>query len=1033
MAVVSLDDFRDVSDWASVTSGEVQLELAQDAGPRADSGGSLRLDFDFKGGGGFVVARRPLARAMPPIWALELELRGAAPANKLEIKLIDPTNRNVWWWRRDAGILPADWTTLRVRSSEVTFAWGPAGGGTIRELGFIELAIVAGDGGRGSAWIADLRFEDLSLSQPPRVSASSAVPGHAPEQVLDAAAHAGWRSEGTSTPQWLALDFGREHEYGGLVIDWGPEGAPRAFDVQCSDDGAVWITRWSARQAEGARSYVFLAEGARSRHVRLHLVAPGAGADVFAIRALEVRPFEFSRSLAEFFHAVAACERRGLHPRWLLREQSYWTPVGVEGGTTAAILNEEGMLEPDLGSFSLEPFLFADGELITWADAARDVSLAEGCLPIPTATWRGRGLVLTTTAFAVGPASRAATHLRYRIANESEAPQPVRLFVAVRPFQVTPPWQAHDGLGGPAAIASLAWRDGAVEVDGRARVFPQSPPAGFGAAAFEQGGVMPHLERGRVPVHSEVADAFNHASGALFWDFDLAPGTAREIDVVMPFEPRPPLAPQSAPDVAITPATLSAVQAHWEHRLSGLRVRIGAREPEGVTALRTATAHILVNRDGPALQPGPRRYARSWIRDSAFMAAALLRMGCADEVRDFLAWYLPHQAADGNVPCAAGRKGPDWLPEHDSHGQLVFTLAEHLRFSGDHEFARRSWPAARRAIAYLAQLRAARCTPEFEAGARIDRFGLLPESVSHEGYLAQPVHSYWDDFWALRGIGDGVDLARALGDEGEAATLAAMRDDFRRCLRDSIAAVIESCGIDYVPASVEWADLDPPATALAVVMSEGVRCLPPAALKRTFDAYMDNFRRRARGEVDWNNYSAYEIRILGALVRLGRREEAHGLLEFFLADRRPRAWNQWPEISWRDPRSPGHLGDVPHTWIAAEYVLALLAMFAYEDPTAHALVIGAGISDAWLDRGDVSVEALATWWGPVGYTLRRSGADALRLDLAAGLRPPPGGVVLRPPLPRPLQRVDVDGAPWSAFRADAVTLPGGPASVVMRF
>ena len=44
----------------------------------------------------------------------------------------------------------------------------------------------------------------------------------------------------------------------------------------------------------------------------------------------------------------------------------------------------------------------------------------------------------------------------------------------------------------------------------------------------------------------------------------------------------------------------------------------------------------------------------------------------------------------------------------------------------------------------------------------------------------------------------------------------------------------------------------------------------------------------------------------------------------------PLEWNQWPEITWRDPLSPGHLGDVPHTWIAAEYMLALISMVASE-------------------------------------------------------------------------------------------------------
>jgi hypothetical protein len=406
-------------------------------------------------------------------------VRGEAPANKLEIKLADPSNRNVWWWQRDAFAFPADWGALRIRSSEVAFAWGPAGGGAPRELGALEVAIAAGPGGAGTVWLADLRFEDLSLAGPPRVSASSAAPGHAPEHALDGSPATSWCSAG-GVPQWIAVDFGREHEYGGLAIDWDAGGAPRRFEVQASGDGAAWMTRWSALQAEGERSYVYLEGGGRSRHLRLLLHEPAEGADAFGVRALDVRPFAFSRSLADFFCAVAADERRGLHPRWLHREQSYWTPVGVAGGTAAAILNEEGVLEPDRGSFSLEPFLWVDGALVTWADAAISVSLAQDALPIPSSTWRHGALVLTTTAFAVADPEGPAAHARYRIVNEGAAALRVRLFVALRPFQVTPPWQAFRGLGGTAPVRALAWRDGAVVVDGRPRVFPVPAPIDLG-------------------------------------------------------------------------------------------------------------------------------------------------------------------------------------------------------------------------------------------------------------------------------------------------------------------------------------------------------------------------------------------------------------------------------------------------------------------------------------------------------------------------------------------------------------------------
>src|SRR4029077_2110353 len=104
--------------------------------------------------------------------------------------------------------------------------------------------------------------------------------------------------------------------------------------------------------------------------------------------------------------------------------------------------------------------------------------------------------------------------------------------------------------------------------------------------------------------------------------------------------------------------------------------RLPPRAREHAQAVRTAAAHVLIERSGPALQPGPRRYTRAWIRDGAIMAAALLRVGCRDEALAFVRWYAGFQAADGTVPCAVDEKGADWLVEHDSHGELVFAVAE---------------------------------------------------------------------------------------------------------------------------------------------------------------------------------------------------------------------------------------------------------------------------------------------------------------------------------------------------------------------
>ena len=241
-------------------------------------------------------------------------------------------------------------------------------------------------------------------------------------------------------------------------------------------------------------------------------------------------------------------------------------------------------------------------------------------------------------------------------------------------------------------------------------------------------------------------------------------------------------------------------------------------------------------------------------------------------------------------------------------------------------------------------------------------------------------------------------------------------------VRSRSPTTIAARGLDYIPGSVEWADFDPTATATAIATTDAAERLPPGALAWTFDEYLRGLRKRRRGEIDWNNYSAYEIRILGALVRLGRRADAHELLEFFLADRRPTGWNQWPEISWRDPRSPGHLGDVPHAWIGAEYVLAVLGMFAYERPERRS-ARHRSRDFRRVARCRRSGRRVGDLVGAAALLDAARGSPRVRIDMAPGLTMPPGGVVISAPLcARPLVSVEVDGEPLKAFGADGARL-----------
>lgn len=1021
-----IDDFSDCASWIAVASGQSEVKITGEPG---SAGHALRLDFDFKKGGGFVGVRKKLSLKLPDAYAFSFRIRGQAPRNKLEFKLVDPGGQNVWRWQEEAFDFRRKTRELQVRNRQIEFAWGPAGGGTLRRLGSIEFIISAGPGGKGTVWLEDFRFEDRAVKKAPRVTASGSAKGCEAQSIIAKGAASGWRSAAGDRRPWLQLDFHQVREYGGLIIDWKPRSAARAFVVQASDDGANWRTiHHRTRRAEGARSFVYLPRG-ESRFLRLEF---GAAA---GIRHLAVEPFDFSRSLIDFFHAVAVRSPRGWYPRYFSREQSYWTCAGVPDGVTCALINEDGLVEPDKGTFSIEPFIHEKGRLMTWADARRSVRLEKNGLPIPSAQWRLPGLSLETTVFATGHGADAVLYVRYRVRNTGRQARRIKLFLALRPYQVTPPWQGWKGIGGVCEIKEIAWKSGAVLVNRSKIVVPLSKPVAFGAAAFEHGVISDYLAGGRLPGLTSVRDEFGFASAAMRFDLSLASGAAREVFLAVPFGFADVIDPKRARRLAKTDGGAMFAEAvrAMERRLGAVTLRM----PPGVAreaarTFRSAAGHILINRDGPALQPGPRRYTRSWIRDGAIMGAALLRIGDTTALPEFIRWFAPHQREDGFVPCCVDRTGPDWLVEHDSHGQLIFAVRESFRFTCDRDFLREMWPHVQKAAAYLEAIRSQRLGPEFLIPGKNACYGLLPESVSHEGYLAHPVHAYWDDFWARRGLQDAAAVAQELGHEEEARHLTGLASSFRETLRTSVRAVIAEKNLRYVPASVEWADFDPTATANAITMLQGTADLPMEQLDAMFALYMHDFRMRHGGRMAWNNYTAYEIRIVGALAHLGKRAEALELLEFFLSDRRPRRWNQWPEISWRDPRSPGHLGDVPHTWVAAEYMLAFATLFAYEREADEALIIGAGIAEPWVCApGGVAIRAPLTWHGMLDLSMQRDPDGTLRVELGGDLTVPRGGFVLRPPGKVPIGSVTVNGRAMSAFTETEVVIRDFPAKVIV--
>jgi hypothetical protein len=656
-------------------------------------------------------------------------------------------------------------------------------------------------------------------------------------------------------------------------------------------------------------------------------------------------------------------------------------------------------------------------------------------LPLPEVSWSTKDLDLTVNTFAGGPSDSSVLYARYRVTNNSKRSKRLTLYLAIRPFQVNPPWQFLNLPGGVARIDTIALQGSSAHVTGNKFVRSLSSPSGFGAVTFSEGSIVDWLRAGKLPQPVSVIDPEGHASAAFGYEMEVGPrATSSPIDIAIPLhggdlQPASTLLPGQGE--RLVSAQLEKTQSDWREKLGRISITLPPAASRYTETMRTQLADILINRDGPAIQPGSRSYSRSWIRDGSLTSTALLRLGHAADVKEFMEWYAQYQYDNGKIPCCVDEHGATPVPENDSHGEFIYLVAEYYRHTGDKAELEKMWPHVAKAVAYMDSLRHERMTEQYTIGANKPFYGLLPQSISHEGYSAKPMHSYWDDFFALRGFKDAAFIASELG-KPEAAAFAQMRNSFRSNLFESIRQVVITRKIDYIPGSVELADFDPTSTTIAVTPVGEAGRLPGPLLMRTFERYFQDARLRANGVKPWDAYTPYELRTVGTMVQLGQRDKAHELLDFFFTGQRPVEWRQWAEVVYHDPKTPKFIGDMPHTWVGSDYIRSFLDMLAFERESDSSLVIGAGVRDDWVKQDPgVRVTNLNTAYGPLNYDMRATGNTVI-VNLRAGIKLPPGGIVVWSPLSQPILSAAVDGVPAGVKGAE-IRVRKLPSVVTIRY
>ena len=992
--IKSLDDFDTIEGWSFIKADGVNVSTSVDKGLH---GSAIKFDYGFTKGTGYGGIQKLFPIDLPKNFEFTFYIKAESPANNFEIKFIDSTGQNVWWVNNRNYDFPNEWKKIRIKKRHINFAWGPTNDLDLKRIDRIEFTIASFVGGKGTVWIDDLKFEQLSpetnVYPQPLITTTSLSFDHTPDMILDNSTQTYWESVGLKD-QSITIDFKMRREFGGLKIDWCKNQYPESFEILFSDDGRKWEELYSVLSLQSNVSFIKLSE-AETRFLKINLFNQNPDKPI-GIKEIIFLDINNSLTLNDFLIYTAKNSSKGFYPRYFLEQASYWTVVGVNNDVKEALINEDGMVEIEKGKFSIEPMLVLNDSLFNWSNVIAAQSLEENYLPIPKVNWNCDGVNLEIKTFANGESNKNSTlYLKYTITNNIAEAKKGKLFLLVRPFQVNPYYQFLNLTGGTGKINSIKEENHKIIVDDDKVILPITSYSNFNTLAFDEGNIVDLFGQNKIPNNKFVVDQTNIASGIIQYDFELKPGEEKNIYLAIPF------CNENSADKNLNGEIIEKkfieTKEFWKAKVNHIKFNLPESANKIINTYKSNLAYILVNRDNAGIQPGSRSYERSWIRDGALTSSALLKSGIVDEVKEFINWYAANQYENGKVPCVVDSRGPDPVPENDSNGEMIYLIKEYFNFTKDTTFLKSKNENVKKAVEYIESLIAERSTDHFKNGNDSVKayYGLVPESISHEGYSSKPMHSYWDNFFTLKGLKDATDIQKILDEKKIFEKIKKLRDTFKENLYNSLNLAMRTRKIDYIPGCVELGDFDATSTTIALTPCNELVNLPKPQVYNTFNKYYEFFKNRRDGKIDWINYTPYENRLIGSFIQLDQPERAHELIKFFLNDQRPQGWNHWAEVVWKDYRTPKFIGDMPHTWVGSDFINAIRSMFVYENEADESLVIAPALYQDWIDSPTgMSIENLPTYYGETSYSIKKEN-DKYIFSIYGDVKLPKNGMKIK--------------------------------------
>ncbi|WP_282701422.1 hypothetical protein [Streptomyces sp. CC219B] len=700
----------------------------------------------------------------------------------------------------------------------------------------------------------------------------------------------------------------------------------------------------------------------------------------------------------------------------------YWHMVGVKDHRQESLIGQAGEIEPVYDKYCLCFFLYdpATGGLRLPQlpdDGQVEQRMEAPHLPVVLTTFRTPEeveFVQRTFAAPIGPRQRDLAVTRVTVGSPTGRPREGLLCAAVLPAGPSG-FQRHDRNGRRITDRRLTFLrylpdEQRVETNsGWGPVF-DSAPEQFGVYGNPDFSFDPDAYLTRSPFHDlvvggklngalEAQDQVAGLCSAVFgWPFRVAEDKVFEIGVRLPvdlFSGSDDLTELRGPSTA---ELESANRDFWTVKLLEQGVQPGLPRPVGhlTDLFRQARSQLLILSDHGEIHPGPTVYDSFWIRDSSVEATACSLVGDAALAERQLGTHYPLRFNHGTGrigPCAeyGFYGGPHEKDDHewDSNGQALWAIGRYDRTGGPHSAfgARLYVPYVRDAARWLRDNR--------------DRYGLLHSGWSAEHLGERDKPHYWDDLWALAGLYEAARLAERIG-APEVPELWGIFDDVKRATGDSVRWVLaeqrrRGAWETYIPtgpADVGRLDSTMIGTAayfhpLRLHMGSKLGDDVDTAARFTLDTMYAHFVTGGfRHDAAWSAYGPYlTLQLAHAYLLAGNPERMDALLGRTVAAGFPAvagrkaalgAWNEqhaYPVASdFREaPYGRWYMGDIPHGWAAAEYLLLIrdiLFFEADEDRDPH-LYIAPGVRPHWVpDAEPVTVAAAPTLFGaPFGYRL----------------------------------------------------------------